>query len=390
MLSADTIATVKSTVPLLQQHGRQITQEFYGRLFKQHPELQNIFNMSNQRSGRQSTALADAALAYAMNIDNLAALLPAVQRIASKHASLGVLPAHYPVVGENLLAAIQEVLGLPADHAALKAWGEAYGVLAKVFVDAEEGLYQAAESADGGWRGFRAFEIRAIERESALVQSFLLYPADGKALPAYKGGQYIGIKLKNTASGHDEIRQYSLSDWGQEGYFRISVKAEDGGVASNQLHQAKVGDQVLLSPPQGDFVLNEQAPAQVFIAGGVGITPLYSMMKQALALRNNGQKLTFIACSKNAELQVFAHELREMAKLPNVTVKFAFEYGEGGDVAGYLTEPVLNEWISDRNAQVYFCGPLPFMAALQSILRDGLKLPEAQLSHEVFGPTVAI
>jgi len=162
MLSKQTIDTVKSTTPLLAEKGEAITQFFYQRLFKLHPELKNIFNQVNQKRGEQPRALADAILAYANNLDNIAALVPVVERIAHKHVSLGIKPEQYPIVGQNLLAAIQEVLALPDEHPALLAWAEAYGVLADIFINTEEGIYKENEKSDGGWRGFREYEIAKL------------------------------------------------------------------------------------------------------------------------------------------------------------------------------------------------------------------------------------
>ena len=90
MLTPTTIATIKATAPVLAEHGYAIIERFYQRLFKAHPELKNVFNMRHQQSGEQQRALASAVLAYAMNIDNLAALGPAVARMTHKHASLCV------------------------------------------------------------------------------------------------------------------------------------------------------------------------------------------------------------------------------------------------------------------------------------------------------------
>ncbi len=62
---------VKATAPVFQEHGKKITTHFYKRMFKQHPELQNVFNLAHQATGAQPTALANAVFAYAANIDNL-------------------------------------------------------------------------------------------------------------------------------------------------------------------------------------------------------------------------------------------------------------------------------------------------------------------------------
>lgn len=237
MLSQQTINTVKSTAPLLAENGQAITVRFYEKLFNAQPELKNIFNQINQQRGEQPRALADAVVAYAANIDKLETLLPAVSRIAHKHASLGISPEHYPIVGKYLLEAVKETLALPDDHAALSAWEQAYKILADIFIDTEENLYQTNEQQKGGWRGFKPFLIDRIETETPDVKSFYLKPSDGSTVPTFKGGQYIGIKVNPASSDFDEIRQYSLSGKSGEHYLRISTKAEPQGLVSNHLHQ---------------------------------------------------------------------------------------------------------------------------------------------------------
>lgn len=93
MLDAQTIATVKATIPLLVETGPKLTAHFYDRMFTHNPELKEIFNMSNQRNGDQREALFNAIAAYASNIENLPALLPAVEKIAQKHTSFQIAGA---------------------------------------------------------------------------------------------------------------------------------------------------------------------------------------------------------------------------------------------------------------------------------------------------------
>src|SRR5881396_1806886 len=102
-LTPHQIQIVKSTAPVLATHGLAITTDFYNRLLKNHPSLTNTFNATHLTTGAQPSALAHAVLAYASNIDNLGVLTAAVSRIGHKHASLGVSPDQYPVVGENLI-----------------------------------------------------------------------------------------------------------------------------------------------------------------------------------------------------------------------------------------------------------------------------------------------
>ena len=141
MLNQKTIDIIKSTVPVLKEHGVEITKTFYNTMFENKPEVKAMFNMDKQESGEQPKALAMTILAAAQNIDNLDALLPAVKKIGMAHVNSSVKAAHYPIVGKNLLLAIKEVLGDAATEEVLNAWAEAYEVIAKVFVEVEKDIY---------------------------------------------------------------------------------------------------------------------------------------------------------------------------------------------------------------------------------------------------------
>ena len=141
MLSQKTIDIIKSTVPVLKEHGLEITKTFYNTMFTNNPEVKEMFNMDRQESGEQPKALAMTILAAAQNIDNLEAILPAVKKIGMAHVNSTVKSVHYPVVGENLLLAIKEVLGDVATEEVLNAWAEAYEVIAKVFIEVEKDMY---------------------------------------------------------------------------------------------------------------------------------------------------------------------------------------------------------------------------------------------------------
>ena len=171
MLSAQTIALVQATVPALQQHGEAITRHFYGVMFAQHPEVKAFFNEAHQAHGTQARALAGAVLAYAAHIDRLEEIAGALPRIVQKHAALGVLPEHYPIVGKCLLQAIQQVLGAAATPEIVSAWADAYGALAELLIGAEEEVYAANERRTGGWRGTRPFRVARRENESELITS---------------------------------------------------------------------------------------------------------------------------------------------------------------------------------------------------------------------------
>jgi len=390
MLDTQTIDVIKSTVPLLEEHGRTITDVFYKNLFENHPYLKNIFNMANQGKGEQSRALSDAVLAYAKNIDNVEILLPVVRRIAHKHVSLGIQAKHYGVVGENLLIAIQHVLSLPDDHIALQAWAQAYGILADVFIGVENDLYAANDEQAGGWEGFREFYIDRIVVETPEVKSFYFKPIDLEAVPSFNGGQYLGVRVRPDGAEHYQIRQYSLSTKAG-GQFRISVKAEHEGVVSNYLHSCKVGDAVSLQAPTGVFTLSEQRKKHIFIAGGVGITPLMSMLQEAL---EQGDDAMFVQCAKDEDHQIFQQDLAELKAAKDFQHKLCYENSQKGDHQGYLNQQVIAQWLFDSgfnsdNAQIYFCGPKPFMAVLNQFFLN-LGFATSDIHYEVFGPTTSL
>lgn len=191
MLTTNNIKTVKSTVPLLEAGGTAITDYFYSRMFANNPELKDIFNMSNQHTGRQKVALFEAIIAYAKNIDNLSVLKHAVERIAQKHTSFHIKPEHYDIVGHHLIETLRELLREQFTAEVEEAWDNAYGVLANIFINREEELYREGENSIGGWRGQRAFSLVEKKVESKLVTSFVFEPVDQQPVSDYQAGQYI-------------------------------------------------------------------------------------------------------------------------------------------------------------------------------------------------------
>ncbi len=402
MLSQQTIDIVKSTAPILDEHGETLTKHFYERMFKHNPEVAPFFNPANQAGGSQQRALAAAICAYAANIDNLEVLGDAVELIAQKHTSLMIKPEHYPIVGENLLASIREVLGEGATDDVINAWGEAYGFLADIMIGREKQIYKENAEKAGGWEGFRTFKIDRKEQESTIITSFYLKPEDGGALPDYMPGQYITVRMP-TKDGSTTMRNYSLSDMPGQDYFRISVKKEVGakadtpnGYVSNLLHSEKeVGDTIELAPPCGEFFLNikdrHERPL-VLLAAGIGITPILSILKSVLDARQD-RDIIFIHGCLNEEVQPFKTTIDELDKThPNLTVRYHYsdpeQQGakrEGNCSTGFVNAELIESLVPERHADYYFCGPKPFMVNIyQDLLKWGI--PASQVHFEFFGP----
>jgi nitric oxide dioxygenase len=400
MLTPTTITTVKATAPVLAEHGYPIIECFYRRLFEAHPELKNLFNMRHQERGEQQRALAGAVLAYATNIDNLGALQAAVTRIAHKHASLCVQPEQYPTVGEYLLAAIKEVLGAAATEPIIAAWGEAYQELAAILIKAEADLYAEAAARPGGWRGWRNFVVRHKRQESEVITSFFLEPQDGGLVADFKPGQYISVVVDVPRLGLQQIRQYSLSDAPNGKSYRISVKRESqgdhsAGYVSNLLHDyVNKGDVVKITPPFGDFHIDMQATTPVvLVSGGVGLTPLISMLKAVL--KNTDREVVFVHGARNSSVHAMKERVKATADTNRRLTSIVFYdapleddvQGYDYDHAGLVDLRRVADAILKPDADYYICGPIPFMRMQVQALK-ALGVAESRLHYEVFGTDV--
>ncbi|WP_462409658.1 NO-inducible flavohemoprotein [Neobacillus sp. Marseille-QA0830] len=398
MLDQKTVEIIKSTVPILEQHGEAITTKFYQLMFSNHPELLNIFNHANQKQGRQQRALAGAVYAAAKYIDNLEVIIPVVQQINHKHRSLGIKPEHYPIVGKYLLLAIKEVLGEAATDEIIQAWEQAYGLIADVFISLEAEMYDEAKNQTGGWDGFRSFTVERKVKESEVITSFYLRPVDQKGIAGFKPGQYISIKLEIPGQKFTHIRQYSLSDAPGKNHYRISVKKEAGtenpdGVVSNYLHEhINKGDTLNVSAPAGDFVLDtEKTSPLVLLSGGVGLTPMMSMLKTVVTLQPT-REVTFIHSAANSHVHALRDEVEELSALDNVKSYVFYDSpteedrkNHSYDVEGYVTKEWLQTNLAVNECDFYFCGPVPFMKAINRSLKD-LGVNEERIHFEFFGP----
>lgn len=390
MLDAQTIATIKSTLPAIAQVGPQLTAHFYQRLLTQHPELKNVFNMNNQRSGNQHEALFNAIVAYGSNLENLAVLLPAVEKIAQKHVSLNIQPEQYAIVGENLLATIDELLH-PGDEV-LTAWGKAYGVLADVFIQREETLYRESEEKNGGWRGARAFRIRAINQQSSVIKSFELVPNDGEPVATFLPGQYLAISVQPAGNDNIQHRQYSLTHQPNGTFYRIAVKRDALGSVSGWLHDhAQIGDIVQCAVPAGDFFLQvEPATPITLISAGVGQTPMLAMLAN-LAEQQHPAAVNWLHAAEEGTQHAFADEVNALgARLPNFSRHVWYRQPGSDDAGRYDAQGLMDlatvsEALNQSERQFWVCGPLAFMQFVARQLTDA-GVSADRIHYEVFGP----
>jgi len=394
MLTTQDIRIVKSTVPLLEEGGSAITEHFYQRLFSHNPELKDIFNMNNQHTGKQQVALFEAILAYAKNIDNLAVLKHAVERIAQKHTSLHIQPAHYDVVGLHLIETFRELLPEQFTPDVETAWSHAYGVLADIFINREEELYQSRADEKGGWRGKRAFGLVAKTQESDLVTSFTFEAMDNKPVLIHKVGQYLGIEIDADDFINSEIRQYSLSDKPNGKSYRISVKRELGnkpGVISNYLHDhLQIGDIVDLHPPAGDFFFVDRKAPVVLVSAGVGITPMQAMLEHKAEISYPHPVHYLHACENNAQhsfVQRTAQLCVENGWQHTTWYNNEEVIGDLNIKTGFID--FSSEALPLATGDFYLCGPVGFMQYAKKSL-ESLGVDEERIHYEVFGPHASL
>lgn len=392
-LTEETKAIVRATVPALAAHGTDITAAMYTRLF-QDDEVKNLFNQSNQgEGGRQTKALAHAILAYAQNIDNLGVLGGAVERIAQKHVGLHIQPHHYPHVATALLAAIKDVLGDLATDDILNAWGEAFWFLADILIGREKQVYHELSSADGGWNGWRRFRVAAKRKESDIITSFVLEPEDGGSVVLHRPGQYLTFKVAIPGNG-EHRRNYSISSAPSGHTYRISVKREPLGLISNHLHDfVSEGDVLDVAPPTGDFFLKEGTRRPVILlSGGVGLTPMVSML-EAIAATNEDATVHYVHGTQDSKVHAMGDHVRKLTlgrdglqsaifyRTPHETDEKGVHY----DHEGYVTVEWLAENTPLSEADVYLCGPKPFLATfVHGLARAGVS--SERLHYEFFGP----
>ncbi|COE07496.1 globin domain-containing protein [Staphylococcus warneri] len=379
MLSEREKDVVKETVPVLQDKGVEITSNFYARMFKQHPELKNMFNQTNQQRGLQSTALAQSVLAAAVNIDHLEAILPVVKEIAYKHCALQVPPAGYDIVGENLIAAIKEVVGLDDDHEIIKTWKKAYQEIADIFISVEKDIYK-----DMLWDGFQPFKVETIEQVSSDIKAFTVSSGEYD-LSQFVPGQYITVDVGSEKMPYRAKRHYSIVK-GDKNHLTFAVKrdvtTEHEGEVSTILHdEFQEGDNINLTAPVGPFHVVEKGNRQLFLGSGIGVTPLVSMFNEVV---NDNGEARFIQVTNDMDDAPFSSLLTAIANENTQATYDLYDKNKNG----YIGSEQLKQWI-DNDTEIYVCGGKSFIQSMIKALKE-LNIDESKIHYETFIPKLSV
>lgn len=379
MLTEQEKDIIKQTVPLLKEKGTEITSIFYPKIFKAHPELLNMFNQTNQKRGMQSSALAQAVMAAAVNIDNLSVIKPVIMPVAYKHCALQVYAEHYPIVGENLLKAIQDVTGLEEHDPVIQAWAKAYGVIADVFIQIEKEIYDQMM-----WIGFKPFKITNIKQESEDIKSFTV-ETEEYDFSEFTPGQYITVDVSSDKLPYRAKRHYSIVS-GEKNHLTFGVKrdvtTEHEGEVSTILHdEIKEGDMINLAAPVGGFVLENTTEPQLFLGSGIGVTPLVAMYEAASA---KGLDTQMVQVAENEQHLPFKDNFNSIAShYDNAKL-----YTHLKDKQGYIGTEELQAFLANK-PEIYICGGTKFLQSMIEALKS-LNYDMDRVHYETFIPRLSV
>ena len=249
-----------------------------------------------------------------------------------------------------------------------------------------------AVSPPPAWPGFRPLAVTAIEPESDSVASVYLADPAGAAVPPALPGQFLTLRLPAGPAGQPVLRSYSLSGAPGEDSYRVSVKREPHGVASQYIHShLRAGDQVEVAAPRGTFLLQPDTAPVLLISAGVGATPVLAML-HALAASQSSRDIWWLHGARSRAAEPFAAESRSLlAGLARGHRHVCYSHPGPGDVegrdyqtAGRLTPDLLAELDLPRDADAYLCGPAGFMAEMSAALAS-LGIAGPRVHTEIFG-----
>ncbi len=260
-----------------------------------------------------------------------------------------------------------------------------------------------AEDCPAAREGYRSFVVERKAQESETITSFHLVPEDGAPLPPFLPGQFLTFEL--TIPGQDKpvIRTYSLSDSPNPDRYRVSIKREPApegrpdsppGLSSNFFHdRVEVGSKLRIGAPRGKFHLDpEGARPVVLLSGGVGLTPMVSMLN-SIVDSGNPRPVWFIHGARNGREHAMGAQVRRLAA-ENANVRAHIRYsqptaqdveGRDYDSRGRVDIALLKTLLPFDDYDFYICGPTPFMRSLYCGLR-ALDVSESRLNYEFFGP----
>jgi phthalate 4,5-dioxygenase reductase component len=197
--------------------------------------------------------------------------------------------------------------------------------------------------------------VSRVSAETPDIRLFELTAADGAELPEFSPGAHISVRAPNGM-----IRKYSLcNDPAERERYVIAVLREPGGRGGSlsMVDEVKEGDEILVTPPRNDFPLVSSPAGYTFIAGGIGITPILSMMRHLKS--SAGPKFKLYYCTRSKEKTAFYQQLSAPEFRGHVVM-----HHDGGDL-----DKALDLWpaLENPRGHVYCCGPRGLMDSVRDM-----------------------
>ncbi len=253
---------------------------------------------------------------------------------------------------------------------------------------------------EASWSGFRKFYVHRRVEETAEITSFYLRPYDGKPVPRYLPGQHLTFRLQIPGLPKPVIRCYSLSEAPvHQNQYRVTIKRQAGhdgapdGVGSCFFHDTLAPGRIVdVKAPAGNFYLDltDSRPV-VLLAGGVGITPVLSMLNTIVATRSQRETWLFYSVRNRAEHALYDHLKRVAREHANIKVVNCYTRptrdcikGRDFHYRGRISRRLLEGLLPSRDCQFYFCGPTEMQHSLVAELR-AWGVPDRDIRYESFG-----
>ncbi|MBZ6474372.1 flavohemoprotein [Streptomyces griseocarneus] len=353
-LSDHEIALIRTSLSVVEPFAGEITVYFYAILFARYPEVRPMFP---QGMDPQRDRLLRALLRIVDLVDDPENLVHFCGNLGRDHRKFGTLAAHFPAVGECLLASLARYAGPAWTREIAAAWTKAYGTIAQVMISAaeeDEAVRPAVWPATVVHRVSRGNGIAEIT-----VRPHIPY--------GYAAGQYVSVE---TPWWPKRWRYYSVANAPREdGTLTFHVRAVDGGSVSNALvHRAAVGDIIQLGPPMGDMVLDVADHRELlFVAGGTGLAPIRALIEEVARRGGHQQVHLFLGARTGAELYGVDDMLRMAQRHHWLTIKAAVsdEYIPG--IRGSLPE-VLADFGPWYEHDVFLSGPAQMVVSAKETL----------------------
>lgn len=347
----------------------EMTVYFYAILFARYPEVRPMFppGMDAQR-GRLLRAL----LRIVDLVDDPEGLVRFCGHLGRDHRKFGTLTAHFPAVGECLLASLARYAGPAWTADITAAWTKAYGVVAEVMIGAAE---EDEAVRPAVWP---ATVVHHVRRGNGIAE-ITVRP---QMAYEYAAGQYVSVQ---THWWPKRWRYYSAANAPREdGTLTFHVRAVPGGSVSDALvHRVVAGDVLQLGAPMGDMVLDAATHSELlFVAGGTGLAPIRALVEEVARRGGRHQVDLFLGARTGGELYGVDDMPRMSQRHHWLTIRGAVsdEYIPG--IRGSLPE-VLAEYGPWYQHDAFLSGPVQMVRSAGETLTLGGTLPE-HIHHDPF------